>query len=47
MKTRIIKLVFLIFTFSIFNFNFASAQMFWNQACSFAGDTNSYVAVPN
>ena len=25
----------------------ADAQMYWNQACSFAGNTGSYIAVPN
>ena len=27
--------------------NNANAQMFWNQGCSFAGSTSSYVAVRN
>ncbi len=47
MRTKFIKLAFFIFTFSILSFQFSFAQMFWNRACQFAGDTNNYIAVPN
>lgn len=44
-KNAIIKSIILIF--SILIYSNSNAQMFWNQACQFAGNSGSYVAVPN
>src|SRR5687768_16094629 len=47
MKSKYIKIVFLISILLMINNQFSRAQMFWNQACSFGGATNKYIAVPN
>lgn len=47
MKSKLFTSAFLIFTFSTLIFKTASAQMFWNQAASFAGNSGSYISVPN
>lgn len=47
MESKIISSVLLIFAISIINFQKANAQMFWNQTASFAGNSTSYIAVPN
>lgn len=39
--------VFLVICFSLSCLRTSSAQMVWNQACSFSGTASSYVAVPN
>lgn len=46
MKSNIYKTGIIIF-FLLFSSNYVRAQMFWNQACSFAGTGNSYIAGPN
>jgi len=45
MKTKIFILFIIHYSLLIVHYSFS--QMVWNQACSFAGDTTSYVAVPN
>src|ERR1700674_3548341 len=44
MKTKIYLLFVIII---LAESNKMSAQMTWNQACSFAGTSSSYVAIPN
>lgn len=45
---KTIKSLLFIFTITILiNVSSIKAQMFWNQAASFAGNTTSYVSVPN
>lgn len=43
------KNIFRIFLIIILNVisEFSQAQMYWNQACSFAGSSSSYISVPN
>ncbi|MDQ3020857.1 MAG: proprotein convertase P-domain-containing protein [Bacteroidota bacterium] len=45
MKTRLI--IFLILNSLFLLLNSSRAQMFWNQACQFAGTNTSYVSAPN
>ncbi len=47
MKPNILFLFCLFILTGILSFDNANAQMFWNQGCSFAGSTSSYVAVRN
>ena len=45
MKPNLLFLICLLTLSCILSFENATAQMFWNQGCSFAGSTSSYVAV--
>ena len=47
MKPNLLFLFCLFILTGILSFDNANAQMFWNQGCSFAGSTSSYVAVRN
>jgi len=47
LKTTIKSLVFIFTLVFLFNPTGIKAQMFWNQAASFAGNNTSYVSVPN
>ncbi len=44
---NIIAFYVMIIILTNINFQTANAQMFWNQTASFAGNSSSYVAVPN
>jgi len=47
-KLKLSQLSFLlIFNLIIFNLQSSFAQMFWNQAASFAGNSSSYISIPN
>ena len=45
--TKVKLIAFIILNSSFLVPNCIQAQMFWNQTCSFAGNSSSYVAVPN
>ncbi|MEO8209716.1 MAG: LamG-like jellyroll fold domain-containing protein, partial [bacterium] len=47
MKKEIYNLIVIVFILILFTKENASAQMFWNNAGSFAGTSSSYVAVPS
>ena len=44
---KIILSVFCFFILSVLTNNHLIAQMFWNHSCSFAGNSTSYISVPN
>ena len=47
MKSKILITFFMLCLNIVMSYNNANAQMFWNQGCSFAGSTSSYIAVRN
>ncbi|MBV6478409.1 MAG: hypothetical protein HGGPFJEG_01164 [Ignavibacteria bacterium] len=47
MKKYITKLIIITLLIMIYTKNYASAQMFWNNACSFAGTQSSYISRGN
>ncbi len=47
MKSKLLITFFMFCLIIVMSDNNANAQMFWNQGCSFAGSTSSYVAVRN